>query len=354
MRLLLPSVVALTALAVAASGASAATTIGSDLARAAGNSPCYAGMTLPMNCTIGNASIPSGSQAAGGLTAPAPGVVVRWRLKHATAASGTTVRLVVMGGNTVRARGSAETLPTAAATETFTTRLPITTGDRVTVSAAGPNGSSLPVIYQDNASSRHQWFPQLTDGETRAPSATHSNYEVLLNADVEADADGDGYGDETQDACPSKASTQGTCPAAPADPAPTATPTPEATTPAPATTSPLQLPQTPTADPTVPVTLGRAPTRADARGRVAVRLGCETADQACSPRVELFHGTGARRTRLVRTQPVIAAGQDRTLQLQLPVAARRMLRARRALTVQLVVTPDTGTPVRRTLRLRAP
>ena len=352
MRLLLPSVVALTALAAAAPGAGAATTIGSDLARAAGLSPCYEGPGVPMNCSIGNASIPSGSQAAGGLTAPAAGVVVRWRLKHATAASDITVRLVVMGGNTVRARGSAEDLPTTAATDTFTTRLPITAGDRVTVSATGPAGRWLPAIYQDNQSSRHQWHPQLADGETRAPDVTYANYEVLLNADVEADADGDGYGDETQDACPSKASTQGACPAAPADPRPTARP--EVTTPAPTTTSPLQLPQTPTAGPTVPVTLGRAPTRADARGRVAVRLSCETGDQVCRPRVELFHGTGTRRTRLVRAQPVIAAGQDRTLQLQLPAAARRMLRARRTLTVQLAITPDTGTPVRRTLRLRAP
>ena len=41
---------------------------------------------------------------------------------------------------------------------------------------------------------------------------------------VEPDADGDGYGDETQDQCPTDASTQGPCPApkvAPAPPAPT-------------------------------------------------------------------------------------------------------------------------------------
>jgi len=34
----------------------------------------------------------------------------------------------------------------------------------------------------------------------------------LYNARVEADADGDGYGDETQDGCPSDGSTQGACP----------------------------------------------------------------------------------------------------------------------------------------------
>ena len=34
---------------------------------------------------------------------------------------------------------------------------------------------------------------------------------ILVNADVEADADHDGFGDETQDACPSDPATQGPC-----------------------------------------------------------------------------------------------------------------------------------------------
>jgi hypothetical protein len=33
-----------------------------------------------------------------------------------------------------------------------------------------------------------------------------------LSAQLEADADGDGYGDETQDECPTDASTHGACP----------------------------------------------------------------------------------------------------------------------------------------------
>ena len=36
---------------------------------------------------------------------------------------------------------------------------------------------------------------------------------MLANADIEPDADRDGYGDETQDLCSSDASTQGACPA---------------------------------------------------------------------------------------------------------------------------------------------
>jgi hypothetical protein len=35
--------------------------------------------------------------------------------------------------------------------------------------------------------------------------------ELLLNADIEADADHDGFGDETQDLCPTNAATQRSC-----------------------------------------------------------------------------------------------------------------------------------------------
>ena len=54
------------------------------------------------------------------------------------------------------------------------------------------------------------WFPALGDAETR-PADQHQQAPLLLNADLEPDADGDGYGDETQDGCPTEVSTQGEC-----------------------------------------------------------------------------------------------------------------------------------------------
>ena len=47
-----------------------------------------------------------------------------------------------------------------------------------------------------------------------------SDQYVAMNVDVEPDADGDTFGDETQDLCPADASTQGACPPGPdvADP----------------------------------------------------------------------------------------------------------------------------------------
>jgi hypothetical protein len=52
--------------------------------------------------------------------------------------------------------------------------------------------------------------PTLVDGA--APrNSTEVAEELLVQATIEPDADGDGYGDETQDQCPTQASTQGPC-----------------------------------------------------------------------------------------------------------------------------------------------
>jgi hypothetical protein len=44
------------------------------------------------------------------------------------------------------------------------------------------------------------------------PAQDFPGYKISVAAQIEHDADGDGYGDETQDLCPSDASTQGACP----------------------------------------------------------------------------------------------------------------------------------------------
>ena len=45
-------------------------------------------------------------------------------------------------------------------------------------------------------------------------STAPENFEPMISANVEPDADSDGYGDETEDGCPSNAATQGACPVA--------------------------------------------------------------------------------------------------------------------------------------------
>jgi hypothetical protein len=62
-------------------------------------------------------------------------------------------------------------------------------------------------FFFPSSSTEYLWLPALADGQT-APAFVISSG-VLINADVEPDADRDGFGDETQDRCPADASAQG-------------------------------------------------------------------------------------------------------------------------------------------------
>ena len=84
------------------------------------------------------------------------------------------------------------------AVSTFATRLPIKAGDfaGIDIDNAGPN------YFNDTtpAATRSAFQPKLAANETRAPtSANQPSREVLVDADIELDADGDEYGDETQE-----------------------------------------------------------------------------------------------------------------------------------------------------------
>ena len=52
----------------------------------------------------------------------------------------------------------------------------------------------------------------LPNGQSRGPDSEGSGNELLLNADVEPDQDADGFGDDTQDNCPSIPNDQRTNP----------------------------------------------------------------------------------------------------------------------------------------------
>ena len=95
--------------------------------------------------------------------------------------------------------------PAANAISTFDERLPIKAGDVLGVDPS-PVAQSL-AYYEAGNPALLQWNPgRLADGETpRAPNTMAGPGELLINADIEPDADGDGYGDETQDLCPEDA-----------------------------------------------------------------------------------------------------------------------------------------------------
>ena len=62
------------------------------------------------------------------------------------------------------------------------------------------------------------WGPPLAAGESRVPTNTSPNFELLVQATIEDDADVDGFGDETQDGCVGVAGPLGGCPPPPTAP----------------------------------------------------------------------------------------------------------------------------------------
>ncbi|MDX6671988.1 MAG: hypothetical protein QOI91_2351 [Solirubrobacteraceae bacterium] len=229
--LALAAVLAALALPAAASGA---VTIGSNLA--ASGTLDNLGSYCPGsgNCTGTNQSLPPGSTAANGLTSPINGVVVKWRVKSGS--SGNPVALRVLRfttGTTYRAVRTSTPGTTNGSIAETASRVQIAAGDSVGLNI----GNSALIWASTPGATGVVWgsvngFPTgLADGQTAQGDGRP--YELLVQAVVEPDADGDGFGDETQDGCPADPARQtpscGTGPTNPnGNPPPTPTPTPTA------------------------------------------------------------------------------------------------------------------------------
>ena len=146
-------------------------------------------------------------------SAPADGVITSWSYQANALVNGSAKLKVVrpLGGDNFQAVANSEPRTPAANTlNTFATRVPVRAGDRVGIhvdnlpvaSNVSANGSSWSLIGSDLAPGSSATF-------------TQSNRRLDISAVLEADADGDGYGDSTQDQCPTDASTQGACPLEP-------------------------------------------------------------------------------------------------------------------------------------------
>ena len=156
------------------------------------------------------------SQAGGGpLAAPAAGVVTRWKVNSAVALPpGLTLseRMRVFRGTGVtnEFQTIAESAPGAigAGANTFETRIPVQAGDRFGVSA--PAGPSSLVFFCPTASSEDKLG--LKEGDVppgaKATYTPAENLQLALSVTIEPDADNDGFGDETQDKCPTSAAVQ--------------------------------------------------------------------------------------------------------------------------------------------------
>jgi hypothetical protein len=204
-RLLVSALIGFGAVVATASSADAATTLGST-ARGGAAQTCY-GATLFVQAASTGPSyvVPSGggvitSWSAHGFGAPA-------QLILKTVRESTTDNYLVRGSSKV------ETVA-ASGTSTFPARLSVAAGDEIALWVP----DKAPCNYVTGKAGDVQAFrggihPEPAIGEVFGPTSDHgSGFRLNVSAELEPDADRDGYGDETQDGCPTDAAVRGPCP----------------------------------------------------------------------------------------------------------------------------------------------
>lgn len=184
------AVAALAATALAPAGAHAATTIGVSPDVALPGSPLFGCAPAP-TCSIGLQSLSNAPFRVPAVDGADRAVAVRWRIYG----QGGQARLRRVGGGATAPLA----LPAVSGAQSAPAQLAVAAGDRLVVDLEG--GAAIagePSPFDSDVV--EQWTPALGDGETRAPGATTSAW-LYYQVDLEPDRDGDGLGDETQDAC---------------------------------------------------------------------------------------------------------------------------------------------------------
>jgi hypothetical protein len=143
------------------------------------------------------------------VASPIDGVVVRWRVRRGSGGGGLTADTITL--RILRSTGMLNEFTAIGTSEPhevpggsvdpvdvyeYPTSLPIAAGDRI---GLGTSEGKTPYREETGASYLVRVNP-LADGETATFGVgAFPDLYVLVNADVEADCDGDGLGDETQD-----------------------------------------------------------------------------------------------------------------------------------------------------------
>jgi Bacterial Ig domain len=176
-----------------AASAHADVTIGSALPPPSGGTQACAG-----GCTY-SPTVIAGRQTA----APSRGVITRWRIRGGPA---IPVRFVVLRrpsglgatGPAELVGRSAEVTPVVDNVSNFPVRMPIMAGEYIGIEPAANVQAGY--FAQVATSTAEEWTPPVAPDANPLPFASQGGLEILVNADIEPDQDGDGYGDTTQDA----------------------------------------------------------------------------------------------------------------------------------------------------------
>jgi hypothetical protein len=182
-------------LLAAADRSSASTTIGQAFEFGCGTGPA----------TWIQTESPNGSHAA-----PVEGVITSWSIYAPSGNSSARFKVVRRVGVGIYSLvGESPLTPmTPSALNRNLTRVPVEAGDVLGVYGVLCLGMA-PSTYVGGR----------IDGDAPTGASVYSTEDgisVGIEAELEPDADGDGFGDETQDACPTDATTQAACPVPPA------------------------------------------------------------------------------------------------------------------------------------------
>jgi hypothetical protein len=198
----------------------AATIFGSRL----NHDPTTRGCTGTDACTLMSFIVPTdpnGDPDSSG--SPVSGVITKFRVRAYAVDQAGTVTLRVgdisrpnpsdqtTAVATVAGTGPTVPIPVIDDPETpvreFDAHLPIKQGQHL---ALDPSATVNAVYASSGNKFTYIFEPPLVEGQGPRGSSDVTE-ELLAQATIEPDADGDGFGDETQDQCPSQAGTQGQC-----------------------------------------------------------------------------------------------------------------------------------------------
>ncbi|MFA9271433.1 MAG: hypothetical protein ACEQSX_11865 [Baekduiaceae bacterium] len=130
----------------------------------------------------------------GGGASPVDGVLVGW--KRGWASAGAVSILLLRGSDPFTSTGSVAFADVVPGVNARPARVPVRAGDRLAVA-----GDELPAVFSAAGTGATPVIEaRLRNGDT-APATAEIDGELLLQGEVEPDADGDGYGDLTQDGC---------------------------------------------------------------------------------------------------------------------------------------------------------
>lgn len=183
------------------------------------------GQTAAGSSCTGNEAYTQGLLTSGTSYSPsATGVITSWS-SFASSTPNTQLELLVLkpnpagGGSThfiATQRDQVRTLTQTSALNTFAgLHLPIEAGDQLGLFV--PGFTSAACFFNVAGSDTGLFFTGGDPPLNVDSNFTGANPSRRLNASatVEPDADHDGFGDETQDGCPTSAAAQGACPAPP-------------------------------------------------------------------------------------------------------------------------------------------